>query len=359
MAWRRRLLSSQEINQHEGKVTMKRGRFIHLAALAGVLALTAGTMQPAHGAATPVTTAAAPILTPGDGVVLVTFGAVLNAVGYNIYSHPDGGTATLVNAKPDAYTWFNDDGGGKGLKNGTALFYSVKAVFADSSGKMTEGPASAENAVVPNAPLFGMVAYNFTTPGHPVQPGAVTYDKSKDLINIHTSGDDLWDGEDGQTFLATKVSGDFTITAEIPAPPKGGDPTYGKVGLEMRSSLEPVAPYAFVFASVNRDPEFMFEGHFGAEGTNAASSTQFSGGTIALADAKFPVWVRLVRSGTMLDAQQSEDGGKTWTETYQAEDFTRLQPDQWVGVAATAHTDDPTMELDGQIVASSLKITTP
>ena len=60
----------------------------------------------------------------------------------------------------------------------------------------------------------------------------------------------------------------------------------------------------------------------------------------------------------MLDAQQSVDG-KTWTETYQAEDFTRLAPDQYVGIGATAHIDDPTMYLDGQIVGSSLTITTP
>lgn len=338
---------------------MQRGRYIHLAALAGVLALTAGTMQPAHAAAVAVNTPAAPVLTAGDGAVLVTFGSVFNAVGYNIYSHAAGGTATLVNAKPDAYTWFNDDGAGKGLKNGTALFYSVKAVFADSTGKMTEGPASAENAVVPNPPLFGLVAYNFTTPTHPVQPGLVTYDKTKDLINIHTSGDDVWDASDGQTAALTKVSGDFTITAEIPAPPKGGDPTYGKVGLEMRTSLEEDAPYAFVFASVNRDPEVMFEGHFGAEGASNASANTFSGGSLALADAKFPVWIRLSRSGTMMDAQQSEDGGKTWTEVQQAQDFSRLEPDLYVGIAATAHTDDPTMELDGQIVGSSLSITTP
>jgi predicted lipoprotein with Yx(FWY)xxD motif len=337
---------------------MQRGRHIHIAALAGVLALAAGTMQPAHGAAVAVNTAAAPILTPGDGAVLVTFGSVFDAVGYNIYSHAAGAAPALVNAKPDAYTWFNDDGGGKGLKNGTPLFYSVKAVLMDSTGKMTEGPASAENVVVPNPPIFGLVAYNFTTPGTDVNPGTVSYDKAKDLITVHTSGDDIWDAHDGQTFAGTKVSGDFTITAKIPAPPTGGDPVYGKIGLEMRTSLESDAPYAYVFASVMRDPEVMFEGHFGPEGANAASNTVFSAGTTNFADLKFPVWVRLSRSGTVMAAQQSEDGTK-WTDVTAAQDFGRLAPDLYVGIGATAHNDDPTMYLDGQIVASSLTITTP
>jgi regulation of enolase protein 1 (concanavalin A-like superfamily)/predicted lipoprotein with Yx(FWY)xxD motif len=337
---------------------MQRGRNIHLAALAGALALAAGTMQPAHGAAVAVTTPAAPLLTPGDGAVLVTFNGVLGAAGYNIYSHAAGAAPTLVNAKPDAYTWFNDDGGGKGLKNGTPVFYSVKAVLVDSTGKMSEGPASADGVTVPAPPLFGgLVAYTIGTQN----PGSATYDKAKDLITVHTSGSDIWDGSDSGTFVGTKVSGDFTITGKIPAPPTGGEPTYGKIGLMMRSSLDNDAPYAFVFASVHRDnpAEIMLEGHFAAEGTNAASATVFSGGTGGDTTAqKFPVWVRLTRSGTMIDAQQSLDG-KTWTETYQAEDFTRLAPDQYVGIGATAHVDDPTMYLDGQIVGSSLTITTP
>lgn len=338
---------------------MQRGRYIHLAALAGVLALAAGTMQPAHGAAVAVNTPAAPILTPGNGAVLITYGGILNAVGYNIYSHAAGATPTLVNATPDAFTWFNDDGAGKGLKNGTPLFYSVKAVLVDSSGKMTEGPASAEAVTVPAPPLLGgLVVYTIGT----MNPGSATYDKTKDLITVRAAGADIWDGNDNQTFVGTKVSGDFTITAKIPAPPtieNGGTSTFGKIGLEMRSSLENDAPYAYVFASVMRDSpaEVMLEGHFAAEGTNAASATTFSGGTGGDTTAqKFPVWVRLSRSGTMLDAQQSLDG-KTWTETYQAEDFTRLAPDQYVGIGATAH--DDTQYLDGQIVASSLTITTP
>src|SRR5690348_1805166 len=127
---------------------MKRSRYVYLAALAGVLALAAGTMQPAHAAA--LNTPGTPLLTPADGRVLVSFGGVLNATGYNVYSQTDASsTPVLVNAMPTPYTWLIDDGGGKGLKNGTPLYYSVKALVPDASGKPTEGPASALAVTVP------------------------------------------------------------------------------------------------------------------------------------------------------------------------------------------------------------------
>jgi len=334
---------------------MQRGRYIHLAALAGALALAAAGARPAHAAATPLTTPSQPILTPADGRVLVEFGGVLNAVGYNIYSHAAGSTPVLVNAQPTPYTWLIDDGAGKGLKNGTTLFYSVKAVTADSTGKTSEGPASVENATTVDPPIFGtLVAYNMNTPGTMLNPGTATYDKTKDLITLHASGDDVWDGSDGQTFLATAVTGDFTIIAKIPAPPTGGEPTYGKVGLEVRDALYPGARYGFLFASTHRDSpaEIMFEGRTAPEG-----GATFSGGTGGDTTAqKFPVWVKLARSGTMVSAQQSQDG-KTWTDTFDAQDFMRLPPTLYVGIGATAHVDDPTMYLDGSIVASSLSIT--
>src|SRR4051794_38344662 len=142
----------------QGKGAMERGRFISLAALASALVVSAGVRTPAQAAA--INSTAAPILTPADGRVLVSFGGVLHAKGYNVYSHAAGAAPALLGSTP--YTWLVDDGGGKGLANGTPLFYSVKAVGADDK----EGPASLENVTTPAPPLFGaLVAYNITTPG--------------------------------------------------------------------------------------------------------------------------------------------------------------------------------------------------
>lgn len=325
---------------------MERGRFISLAALAGALVVSAGVRTPAQAAA--ITTGAAPILTPADGRVLVTFGGVLHAAGYNVYRRA-GSSAVLVNPKPTPYTWLVDDNGGQGLPNGSPLFYSVKAVGAD--GK--EGPASLENVTTPAPPLLGaLVAYNITTPGIEPAPGTVTLDTAKDLITIHASGDDIWDKQDGQTFVATPVTGDFSIQAKFPGPPTGGDPTYGKVGLEMRTGLAPLDPYALVFISVHRDPAILFEWRKLLDG-----SANGGGGNGDAADAqKYPVWLKLARQDTMMSAQQSQDG-TNWTDVTDAQDFTRLPPTVYVGIAATAHKDKT--YLDGQVVASSLSINTP
>src|SRR5205085_116877 len=74
---------------------------------------------------------------PGPGAVLITYGGVDNAVGYNVYRSVAGDTTTapvLVNGdKPTADHWVIDDNGGKGLTNGTHYLYTVKAVLKDNS----------------------------------------------------------------------------------------------------------------------------------------------------------------------------------------------------------------------------------
>jgi hypothetical protein len=326
---------------------MQRGRYVFVAALAATAVLSAAGARSAQAA--DLKSPAAPILTPADGRVLVTFGGVLNAAGYNVYRHAAGSTAELVNSAPTPYTWLIDDNGGKGLANGTPLYYTVKAVLADK----TEGPASLENVTTPAPPLFGaLVAYNITTPGVDPAPGTVTLDTAKDLISIHASGDDIWDKQDGQTFVATPVTGDFTIKAKFPGAPTGSGSNAAKVGLEMRTGVAPLDPYAFVFISQVRDPAILFEFRKLLDGTGNGGG----GGGDAAADQKYPVWLKLARQDTTMSAQQSQDG-TTWTDVTGAEDFTRLPPTVYVGLAATAHQDKS--YLDGKIVASSVSITSP
>jgi hypothetical protein len=331
---------------------MKRGRHSNLGTLAGALVLAVGAIGRASGAAAPITTPAPPLLTAGDGAVLVTYGGVLNAAGCNIYRRGADQTAdqaVRINGdKPDPFTWFVDDGGGKGLKDGAALYYSVKAVLPG----LKEGPASAEAVVVPNPPLLGsLVTYTIGT----LNPGSVTYDPVKKVITVRASGNDIWANADGQTFVGTPVLGDFTLTARILAPPVYEDPSAargdGKIGLEMRTSPEFGAPYAMVFASVMRDPEILFEGRMSVLG-----GTTFSAGQTDFASTKFPVWVRLSRADTIVTAQQSTDG-TTWANVTDPQDFTALPPTTFVGIGATAH--DDTQYLDGQIDAASLSLTTP
>jgi hypothetical protein len=331
---------------------MIRGRYTRLALLAGALALAAGGTRPALGAATPVTAPSAMVLTPGDGAVLVSFGGVLNAAGYNIYRR-SGSQAVKVNDKPNPYIWFIDNGGGQGLQNGSAIYYSVKAVRPDGS----EGPASSEAVTIPDPPLLGsLVVYDLTTPGTPVVPGSVTYDATKKILAIHSSGDDIWDKNDGQTFAAMPISGDFTIQAKLPTAPTGGSSDgYGKVGLEMRAGLTPGDPYALIYASVARSNDVNFEGRI-----DIGTSNNFGQGGSSLDETKYPLWLKLTRQGTMVNAQESFDG-TAWTDVGNAQDFGSLSSNTYVGIAATAHDGSGKNQLfvDGQIDATSLSITTP
>jgi hypothetical protein len=120
----------------------------------------------------------------------------------------------------------------------------------------------------------------------------------------------------------------------------------------MRTGLAPLDPYALVFISTHRDPAILFEFRKLLDGTANGGG----GGGDTADDQKYPVWLRLSRQGTTMAAQQSQDGS-TWEDVYEAQDFTRLPPTVYVGIAATAHQDKS--YLDGQIIASSLSISTP
>jgi regulation of enolase protein 1 (concanavalin A-like superfamily) len=300
--------------------------------------------------------------TASNGAVLLTFNGAPNAVGYNIYRSAAGNindTPVLVNSTPTPYTWFIDDGAGKGLTNGTGYLYEVRGVVADSAGNMTETIGSNFVAATPNAPVLGaLTTYNIGT----FNPGSVSYDSAKKVINVRASGGEFWDNNDSQTFAATAVDGDFTATAKLLAPPTKEDAASsnsGKIGLLMREGLEIGAPYAFVFASVMRDPEILFEGRrvpFGNATSSDAFPDDFSGGQTSFANLKFPVFIRMTRRGTVMNAQESTDG-TNWTDETAAQDYARMPLTTYVGIGATALTDGS--YIDGQIDGASFSITTP
>ena len=292
-------------------------------------------------------------VSPAPGAVLVSYGEAPGAVGYNLYRRAATDTpdkAVLVNSTPNPYTWFIDDNGGKGLANGTTLIYQVKAVVMDASGKMVEGPASEEASATPQVPINGnFVSYDIGTD----YPGSVTVD-SNNVITIKGSGQDLFDTTDQGTNLVAPVIGNYMITAKLLADPTGGDqigsPGYGKVGVIIREGLELGSRYGFAFASVMRDPgEVLFEGR-----EDSAEGVNFSGGSLAFASAKFPMWLRLTRTGATLDGFMSTDG-TTFTEIDMPHNYDYLRPVTYAGIAASAHQDGT--YVTGMVDGNSLKIT--
>lgn len=322
---------------------MHRSICLRLAVVVGALALAAGAVRPAC-AQDEKTPAFAQVL-PRDGQVLVTWAAVKDATGYTVSRRKVGeeiDKAVLVTAQPVKETSVVDTG----LTNGTPLIYAVQAVFADGS---KGDPAQAVGT--PHAPILGRFQYyDIET----LNPGSVTIENN--VLTIRASGADIWDAQDGQTFLATPVAGDFTITMKLNENPIIADDefsNFGKVGLQAKFSITPGAPYALAFASVERTPEYMFEGR-----RQPGGGGNWSGGIIDYDDAKFPAWFRLTRRGNVFSAEVSFDGTSFRKISPPGDQTMQNVPQElFVGIAATAH--DPDLYIIGKIDATSVVITTP
>lgn len=315
---------------------MQRGRYIHLAVLAGVLALAAGSMQPAHGAAIP--TPAGLQALPGPGQVLLTFGEVPNAVGYNIYRRTPDQTpdkAMLVNAQPDPYGWFIDDGAGKGLPNGMNFYYSVKAVQADK----TEGPASTEVLAMPQIPIGpGLVLY-YLNSNPAILPATLTLDTANDVLTFRSNGEDLWDNVDSGDFLAMPVAGDYSVQCEVLEKPVAEDPNTSnnvKVGPQIRDDLTVGSRYAYLHTTSGRGVLWeRREAFLGNNGSPAISTGAEGEHGTDDSTTKYPLWLRLTKTGAMIAASQSNDGTTFTQEADETNvtDYGRMNPVTYAGIA--------------------------
>jgi hypothetical protein len=76
-------------------------------------------------------------------------------------------------------------------------------------------------------------------------PGNFTYDKNKDVYTLTGAGTNMWAQADEFFMVWKEVSGDFNISAKIAFEGKGVN-AHRKMGLMIRESLQPDAPYADV-----------------------------------------------------------------------------------------------------------------
>ena len=337
---------------------MQRGRNIHLAALAGVLALAAVAVRPAHVAA--ITTPAGLQALPGPGQVLLTFGEVPNATGYNIYRRTPDQTpaqAAKVNAQPDPYGWFLDDGGGKGLPNGMNFYYSVKAVMPDK----TEGPATPEMLAMPQIPLGpGFVLYYlYSNPA--LLPATLTVDTANDVLTFRSNGEDLWDAADSGAFLAMPVTGDYSVQCEVLEKPVAEGSYSGdnnvKIGPQIRDDLTVGSRYAYLHTTSGRgvlwERREAFLCNNGSAG--AGTGTEGQAGTDD-SSTTYPLWLRLTKTGTMIAASQSKDGTTFTQEADETNvtDYGRMNPVTWAGVAMIS--SNISNYGDAKLKLSSIKI---
>jgi hypothetical protein len=341
---------------------MRQGNRFALALFAGAVALMAGLSGPVQAQVTvgPFISPQSFYVLPQNTRVVLSWAAIPNPalVGYNVYRRAAGETAdknVLMNATPLVITSAVDMGAdGKGLKNGTSFIYSVKAVYTGSDGKAVEGPATREIVATPQVPIKNLFTlYDIQT----LNPGSAVLDASN-VLTIQASGGELWAANDMHSFLAVPVSGDFQVTVKLnerPTKITAGTSNSAKVGLEIKADLQVGAPYAAFFASVDRSPnEFLFEGRKAP--VNGPTFSQGPG--IASADAKFPVWLRLVRRGDVISAFIATDAaGANFQQVGDDQDFSSSAPLPsivYVGIIATALSDGNVVQ--GKLDFNTLKI---
>ncbi len=101
--------------------------------------------------------------------------------------------------------------------------------------------------------LGGPVVYAQTGPlgqfqesgdvGGPALPGSATWDAAKEEYRLSAAGVNMWGSRDELHFVWTRLTGDFTLRAQVGFVGEGVDP-HRKAGVIVRTSLDADAPYA-------------------------------------------------------------------------------------------------------------------
>jgi PKD repeat protein len=149
--------------------------------------------------------------------------------------------------------------------------------------------------------------------------GSATY--SGGVFTLTGAGADVWGAADAFRYAYRTLSGDGQIVARVAA--VAGSQAWTKVGVMMRSSLDPGAAHAFMLVSTGKGAAFQRRTVAGALSTHT-----FGGAVVA------PQWVRLVRSGSTITASLSPDG-QAWT-TIGSDTFS-IGSSILVGLAVSSH----------------------
>src|SRR5262245_47483364 len=155
--------------------------------------------------------------------------------------------------------------------------------------------------------------------GAPAIKGSANYRQG--VYTVHAGGVDIWGTSDQFNFVYQPMSGDVEVIAHVRS--LSGASNWSKTGVMIRESLNANSRHAFALASAASGYAFQRRPDTGGLSENTAGSA----GTA-------PGWVRLVRTGTQVEAFQSADG-KTWKSM--GTDAIPMADTVYVGIATTCH----------------------
>jgi regulation of enolase protein 1 (concanavalin A-like superfamily) len=172
--------------------------------------------------------------------------------------------------------------------------------------------------------------------GNPTHAGSTTF--NSEVFTVAAGGSEIAGASDQFHFVYQAVSGDTRLVARIdslvPADP------WSKVGLMIRSSLQPNAAHGFSFVSGGRGLAFY------RRIANGGTTTSTAGNTSTVA----PSWLAIERVGDRITASASPNGS-TWITI--GSDTVALGQTAYVGIAVTARGTNQRAQSDISSVALS------
>ena len=163
--------------------------------------------------------------------------------------------------------------------------------------------------------------------GDETPPGSADYDAATETWTLIGHGHDIWDNADDFHYVYKRLSGDGQITARVVT--LAGDSSHGwsKAGVMIRETLDDTSTHAMECVT-------------GGEGAGIAFQWRPStGGGSVWSDSTQPVvsppyWVRMVRTGDLLEGFHSPDGD-TWEK--EGEITIGMARDVYIGISLTSH----------------------
>lgn len=200
------------------------------------------------------------------------------------------------------------------LKNDTTIYAATQGSAAGGST-----PPPAPSTALPTG-------WSHQDIGAVGPTGAATYDSTSTLYTVKGAGADVWGTADAFHFAYRTMTGDGTILARVVSTSSGN--AWVKAGVMIRSTLDANSAHGFMLVSYSKG--LAFQRRTVAGGTSASSP-----GVLAAA----PYWVKLERTGDVLNAYQSPDG-VTWTLV--GTDTIPMGTTVYVGLGVSSHSSTAT-----------------
>ena len=190
-------------------------------------------------------------------------------------------------ASPYAYNWTGVAAGG----------YTLTAKATDNSGAVTTSAAVTVTVTTATAGLpapWTTVVIGGATPA-----GSASYDAATQRFTVVCGGTDIWGATDQFRFVSQDLSGDGSVTAQVVSLTNSN--AWAKAGVMLRDGTATNGRHAMTVVTPGKGVVFQRRSTVGG----ASSST--AGPSVAA-----PRWLRIARSGNVLNSSSSADG-TTWS----------------------------------------------